>query len=411
MIPAAKFRIITHSLAVSLGFAVVWAGMALDRSKTAATDAGPTARVSSKGIRGTVATESMSGAYPRMLRTLEARGLTNQERQDAAKLLLDEWALRDPVGLIRYLNETRDWSQELGRPTPPEALARSRPDLVLDLAMRQGWPGALRSLKSGDPETVAGLILNLPEERRGRHIKDLLREAQRKMAANGIPCPNPTDGYRQGEAESFVREGDLENFLTRFDSIRDAGIRRDLVRLLRDSLRNESPGDDLLAFIMRLPEEHRDDVAAGIAIYDTDRPNGRAALREWLGKLVDHGLTECANEKVPALLDGTDREDLEEVPAWLASLPDDDDHQLLIGGLVSRWFGDPGNLVLGIGRMPPGGTRDRVAITALKEMRGGESLALEYAVQVVALISNPVSRGEWTYHLESRKDPPGEAGE
>jgi hypothetical protein len=97
------------------------------------------------------------------MQALASRDMTRDDRRDAMERLLEEWAQRDPAGLIRYLDQLPVWPPDLGWSALPAGLADSRPDLLLDLAIRHGWSAALTALESGDPETVARLIGNLPE--------------------------------------------------------------------------------------------------------------------------------------------------------------------------------------------------------------------------------------------------------
>jgi hypothetical protein len=280
-------------------------------------------------------------------------------------------------------------------------LADSRPDLLLDLAIRHGWSAALTALESGDPETVARLIGNLPEGNKGLRVRGVLAEAQRKLAERGVPVADPTPAYLQGEARAALREGDLDGFLDRFEAIETFNLRSELITDLGLELAHELPSDEWLAFVLRLPPGFRDDAAKRLDFPHLERPETRVALRAWIAKLVDHGLLDTAVEKANCLFSENGGQVQREIPDWLITLPNDERWNPVSEAVIGRWYrGDHQAMVRGLAAMPAGERRDGLANLALGMKGGGDSLKPEDAARVLGLIADPELQEVWQNRME-----------
>ena len=398
-----RHPVVTHVLAGLVGLGVVWLGGRHVPSPWSGDDAsGAPQRTSSGRPLPTVGQSLSSAGFRQVIEHLSGRDLTINERRDAMNVLFEEWVQRDPAGVLRFLDQVPHWPADLKWDSWAAGLAKSRPDLLLDLALRHGLSGALIELeRSGDPATVARLIENLPDGDKGRQVRTLLTNVQREMGMAGIPMAVATPALLEGEAQAALREGDLDGFLTRFEAIETFFTKSELVTDLGLQLAHELPSDEWLAFVLRLPPEFRDAAAKRLDFPHLERPETRVALRAWIAKLVDHGMLDTAAGKANGLFAGDDAQAQREIPSWLMTLPNDERWNPVSEAVIGRWYrGDHQAMIRGLSAMPAGERRDGLAKLALGMRDGGDSLEPEDAAQVLGLIADPELKEDWENRLE-----------
>ena len=397
-----RHPLISHVLAGLVGLGVVWLGGRPDTGQKSGDASGAPQRTSSGRPLPTVGQSLSSAGFRQAIKHLSGRDLTVGDRRDAMSVLFEEWAQRDAEGVLRFLDQVPHWPADLKWGSWAAGLAKSRPDMLLDLALRHGLSNALIELEaSGDPATVARLIENLPDGCKGRQVRTLLANVQRNMGLAGVPLAVATPAYLQGEARAALREGDLDGFLARFEAITENNLRSELVTDLGLQLAHELPSDDWLAFVLRLPPGFRDAAAKRLDFPHLERPETRVALRAWIAKLVDHGMLDTAVEKANCLFSENGGQVQREIPDWLMTLPNDERWNPVSEAVIGRWYrGDHQAMVRGLAAMPAGERRDGLAKLALGMKGGGDSLKPEDAARVLGLIADPELKEVWQNRME-----------
>jgi hypothetical protein len=393
---------VTHVLAGLVGLGMVWLGGRAEMSPKSGDASEAPQRTSSGRPLPTVGQSLSSEGFRQVIEHLSRRDLTTNERRDAMSLLFEEWVQRDPEGVLRFLDQVPHWPPDLKWDSWAAGLAKSRPDMLLDLALRHGLSNALMELEaSGDPATVARLIENLPNGCKGRQVRTLLANVHREMGLAGIPMAVATPALLEGEAQAALREGDLDGFLASFEAIETFFIRSELITDLGLQLARELPSDEWLALVLRLPPGFRDAAAKRLDFPHLERPETRVALRAWIAKLVDHGMLDTAAEKANCLFSENGGQVQREIPDWLMTLPNDERWNPVSEAVIGRWYrGDHQAMVRGLAAMPAGDRRDGLAILALGMKGGGDSLQPEDAARVLALIADPELKEDWQSRLE-----------
>jgi hypothetical protein len=394
--------LISHVLAGLVGLGVVWLGGRPMQTRGGNDASEAPQRTSSGRPVPTVRPSLSSAGFRQAIKHLSGRDLTAGDRRDAMSVLFEDWVQRDPEGVLRFLDQVPHWPADLKWGSWAAGLAKSRPDMLLDLALRHGLSNALIELEtSGDPATVARLIENLPDGCKGRQVRTLLANVHREMGLAGIPLAVATPDLLQGEARAALREGDLDGFLARFEAIETHTLRSELITDLGLELAHELPSDEWLAFVLRLPPGFRDDAAKRLDFPHLERPETRVALRAWIAKLVDHGLLDTAVEKANCLFSENGGQVQREIPDWLITLPNDERWNPVSEAVIGRWYrGDHQAMVRGLAAMPASERRDGLANLALGMKGGGDSLKPEDAARVLGLIADPELKEVWQNRME-----------
>ncbi len=330
------------------------------------------------------------------IQQLDNEPVSPADREALRAQLYDDWARRDPAGLLAFLEQCPVWPESLS-PYLPYGLARERPDLVLDFALRTGSSNAAFALRDGDPQTVSRLIEALPVADVGPRLREIRDHAYQKLGETGATADHPTPAYLQGLALSLLEQGDLDGFFNQFAAVDDQRIRDDLARQLGHALGGENLDDTTLAIILRLPAEYREAAAYGVSngsMGYSDYPETRAALRNWIVNLMENGLKESAGNNVRGLFAKDDPRVNDEIAAWIQTLPTEESWLPVTKELVAGWWAhDDAAMVRGLAALPPGAFRDALlADRAHHALLNPEHYQKPQLDRLLPLIENPKLR-------------------
>ena len=165
------------------------------------------------------------------------RSMSKEDRDELRKQWFEEWGRRDPVGLFAYLDQCAVWPESLRLPSD---LARSRPDLLLDFAIRNGCDDAAHMLSSPycDLPAVVRLIDALPASDVGPSLRSIRDEASRKLGETGVIPEHPSAADLQGLALRCLNAGDLDGFFSQFALVNEPQKQDELARELGRELRD-----------------------------------------------------------------------------------------------------------------------------------------------------------------------------
>lgn len=149
-----------------------------------------------------------------------------------------------------------------------------------------------------------------------------------------------------------------------------------------------------MAFILRLPEEDRDGVACRLSCGPGEYPEARAANRDWIVKLMDHGLKDSVRLAVRELFVKDDPRVNAEIAAWVPTLPTDAKWREFHRGLSDEWWShDPAAATKGLASLPPGDFRDElVAARASTILLNPEHYPQSQLESLLPLLNSPQQR-------------------
>jgi hypothetical protein len=353
----------------------------------------------SEGSGGLTSPSSFRAAYSVLLE----RPMTGEERQQCMSEFWRQWGKTDPVGRLAFLEKKRVWPESLG--SYMDFDLKDRPDLLLDFALRFGSSDALRDLGFCDPAAVSRLIAAIPEEERGADLVSLANQIDRKLGALGVDMQDPSPAFLRGVAEDFLKEGRLDEFFGTFGEVTDPKERRELAGELGKALSDEKRGEEVLALLLRLPEEYRDDAAYKLMQGGTiamEFREVRDGHKRWIESLAAVGMAEAAASGMRSLFDDEKGENRgEEIAEWVARFPDDGSWQPITEALFRVWWdSDHDGLIPQICALPAGATRETLATEVAAATIGGrvepdnEKEQMMYD-RLAALFTNPEARKEF----------------
>ncbi len=359
---------------------------------------------------GLGSSSSFRAAYSVLLE----RPMTGEERQQCMSEFWEKWGKADPVGRLAFLEEKRVWPESLG--SYMDFGLKDRPDLLMDFALRFGSGDALRDLGFCDPAAVSRLIAAVPEEKRGADLVSLEKQIDRKLGMLGADMQDPSPAYLRGVAEDFLKEGRLEEFFGIFEEVTDPKERSELAGELGEALSDEKRGEEVLALLLRLPEEYRDDAAyklmqgGNIAM---EFPEVRDAHKRWIESFAAVGLAEAASSGVRDLFDDVQKENRgKDIAAWVSRFPDDDSWQPITEALFREWWDvDREGTIPQICALPAGATREALATeVATETIRGwvepDNKADLMIYNRLAALFTNPEARREFDERFAPQPERP-----
>ena len=406
----------THAFALLLGLAGAWL---IAKSVPQAMNTAPAVPRSSSRARPPAAARlSTSAEFRQTCVLLDSRPMSKAEREELQGQLFKNWAQRDPVGLLAYLDKCAVWPESLSFYMLSN-LARTRPDLLLDFAIRNGCNDAANLLTYPycDLQMVVRLIDALPVEDVGPWLKRIRDEASKKLGASGVAADHPSAADFQGVALGRLKEGDIDGFLSQFAMVGEHDKQDDLARELGRELREEKLDDDTLAIILRLPAVHRDSAAREVFGGSSEYPETRAALRNWIVKLMENGMKGAAENAVRGLFVEHDPRVNDEIAAWIQTLPIEQSWLPLTKELVTNWWGhDDAAVASGLATLPSGPFRDELlAERAHHMLLNPDHYEKPQLDGLLPLIENPKLRGKferWQWgepYGEPSDDPPDSA--
>lgn len=344
-------------------------------------------------------TSSFRAAYS----ALVERSMTGNERSACMEKFWERWGEADPVGMLAFLENKRGWPDDCRSYNLPLS---SRPDLLLDFALRHGSSDALRSLGHADPLTVARLLAAIPEEERGEEIVMLAKATDRELGRLGIAMDNPSPAYLRGVAETLIEQGRIDEFLDAFEKIEDSKERNDLARKFGEELGNEKPDDEILALVLRLPEPYRMEAAYNLIRNESslamEFPEVREARKRQIEGFAQAGLVEAAAQGVSNLFSDKHAPSRgEEMAAWIANFPSDGSWKPVTDEILRAWYqADREGMIQQIRALPESPVRQMLAVEAAEATIGG--LAQPYSVEqqrirdgLSGLFTDPLERKQF----------------
>lgn len=333
---------------------------------------------------------------------LVERSMTGSERSTCMEKLWERWGEADPVGMLAFLENKRVWPKECRSDLGLSA----RPDLLLDFALRHGSSDALRSLGYSDPLTVARLLAAIPEEEWGAEIVMLAKETDRKLGRLGILMEQPSPAYLRGIAETLLEQGRIDEFLDAFGEIGDSKERNDLARKFGEELSEETPGDEVLALVLRLPEPHRMEAASHLIRRESgsamEFPEVRDARKRQIESFAEAGLVEAAARGVSDLFSNKDAQSRgEEMAAWIANFPSDGSWKPIADEIFRSWNqADREGMIRQIRALPESPVRQILAVEAAEATIGGLAQPYNEEQQMIRdglseLFTDPLARKQF----------------
>lgn len=410
--------VITHGLALCLG---IGGAMLFEPPPSSATS-GPRDKEPEQTARANRTTTgprlSSRSAFHAAYSTLVSRSMTRQERGHCMEQLWDQWRAADPLGMLEFLEQKRVWPEECRSYMALDL--PGRPDLALDFALRHGCSDIIRRLSSyGDPVTVAGLLRVLPEEQQGSEIVEARKAIDRKLGALGAGMTDPSPAYLRGVADALLAEGRLDEFLETFEKIEDPSEKDDLAGELGKALADESPGEDVLALVLRLPQPHHES-----AVYNlisrreanaTEFPEVREGHKRWIERIATEGFVEAAATGVDELFEDEGSASRgAEWAAWVASFPPDDSWRPITNAIFRSWQRqDREEMIRQICTLPEGPTRQTLAIEAAAATIGGLAQAYDEEDQEIydrlsGLCTEPEARKLFDKRIKPWSEPSDE---
>lgn len=404
----------THAIALLLGLAGAWIIATFAPQATDTASVVP--RASSRARPPGTARLSSPAEFRQACVLFGSQPVSKEDREKLQGQLFEAWARRDPVGLLAYLDQCAVWPESL-RFYWLSDLARTRPDLLLDFAIRNGCDGAANLLTECDQQTVVRLIDALPAGDVGPRLISNRDDASKKLGASGVAADHPNAANLQGLALCRLKEGDIDGFLSQFALVGDHDKQSSLAWELGQELRADKLDGDTLATIMRLPAEYRDPAAHGVFSGPSEYPETRATLRNWIVKLMENGMKEAAKDAVSGLFVEHDPRVNDEIAAWIQTLPTEQSWLPLAKELATNWwFRDDAAAATGVATLPPGPFRDELlADLANHLLLNPERYEKPQLDRLLPLIENPKLRGKferWPWGEpfgEPSDDPPDSA--
>lgn len=314
---------------------------------------------------------SSSSSFRTAYSILVESSMTGSERSACMQKLWEHWGEADPVGMLAFLESKRVWPKDF------YLSGTSRPDLLLDFALRNGSSDTLRSLGYADPLIVARLLAEIPKEKRGSELITLAKETDRKLGRLGIAMENPSPAYLRGVAETLLEQGRIDEFLRAFKEIEDSTEKDDLARKFGDELTAETPGDEVLEWVLSLPEPYHHDAAYRLMGNGNrlamEYPEVREVHKRQIKSFAEAGLVEAAASGV-SILFGEEHAAKrgEEMADWIANFPADGSWKPITDEVFRYWSdSDREGMIEQISALPASPVRETLAMLAAEVTIGG----------------------------------------
>lgn len=353
-----------------------------------------------------------SEAYRTIYQAVASHPISAEERRRVADDLFEEWGDRDPLGLLAFLEKKRVWPTEFSFSSHLGNLARDRPDVLLDFAIRNGCLDALRPLVDGDPVTVSRLIEALSESEKGAGIREIEKLVHEKMGRLELLVAVPTLAYLEGAALAQLEEGRLDDFFTTFGMVDAAKTKERVAAQLGETLACGRLDDAALELISKLPLESRSFAVSGLfgssgetMVFAESREERRALI----GKLTGLGLAEGAKDGVSVLFENEVREEVNrETLDWVMDFSPDHSWRSIEKAVLSKWAGfDLPAMADGISAIADEAVRGRLAEAAVRAVRseGVSEEAKPDLARLMALITDPEVLKQFEEEDNSPVDP------
>lgn len=395
--------LVVHGLAFCMGLGVAIFVPDLSPSSSQPSHEVPKPERTRRADRSdTAARLTSSSSFRAAYSAVVERSMTGSERRDCMEKLWERWGEADQVGMLAFLENKRVWPKECRSDLGLSA----RPDLLLDFALRHGSSDALRSLGYSDPLTVARLLAAIPEEEWGAEIVTLAKETDRKLGRLGILMEQPSPAYLRGIAETLLEQGRIDEFLDAFGEIGDSKERNDLARKFGEELSEETPGDEVLALVLRLPEPHRMEAASHLIRRESgsamEFPEVRDARKRQIESFAEAGLVEAAARGVSDLFSNKDAQSRgEEMAAWIANFPSDGSWKPIADEIFRSWNqADREGMIRQIRALPESPVRQLLAVEAAEATIGGLAQPYNEEQQMIRdglseLFTDPLARKQF----------------
>jgi hypothetical protein len=317
---------------------------------------------------------------------LVARSMTRSDRSACLEMLWQRWAETDPVGMLAFLDQKRVWPEDCKF----NSIAGSiRPELLLDFALRHGSSDALRSLTYCDPLEVARLLAAIPEEERGNEIVALAKHVDLMLGKLGIPIKQPSPAYLRGAAETLLDQGRVVEFLDAFDAIEDPAEMKELAGKFGETLSEEMPSDEVLAWVLQLPDAYQMEAASSLMVRgDTtgmDFPEVRAAGKRQIESFAQAGLVEAAAAGVRKLFGEKPIANRgEEIAEWIGNFPPDGSWKPIADEVFRAWNdSDRQGMIRQICALPESLVREEMAMEAAQATIGNLAQPYDAEQQII----------------------------
>lgn len=346
---------------------------------------------------------------------LVRRSMTSSERSNCMAELWKQWSATDPLNLLTFLEKKRVWPESC-RYTHDFGLS-DHPEAMLDFALRNGISDMLQNLNHVDPSTVARLLATLPVEQRGAAVMEAMQESDRALGRLGLAIKEPSPAYRRGVAETVLKEGKVDEFINIFSEVGDPKEMNELAREFGEALICEKQDDEVLANLLRLPEEYRQQVAQMLMGQwnsdATEIPEVREARKRWIEKFAAQGFVEAAATGAGRLFDEESAANRGvELADWISRFPGDGSWQPITKAIINAWGTyDRDGLMPQICALPAGPAREALATEAapwaLRERtfeEFDENDRMTYD-RLAKLFTDPQARGNFSKQFATRPDP------
>lgn len=336
------FSILTHALAITAG----WVLLSMANQK--GTDTPTVQDLTSQHSRTSPHTRSHTS--PRHLLTaLSHASMDPSLRKDLKSDLYRDWASRDPIGLLNYLNG-RAWNRHGGDAFAN--LAQSQPEYLLDYARQHGCIDALHALSSiGDPNIILNLYLaQKPGAIPANEFKVLFEHGLRSDPQFHLNIDRINDTAARTEAFTATAEIwlGLELYDTYFARLNELHDSLQLETITHDFGYHILSNHEDVNLLHSLPEKAQAHAIKEIIewmpqISPRDESYQRASLATCFENGWIEGHLDSALYIIRARVDNeeSDNSHLAEASAWRdwgLALPDDGKSQPLRHAAIRRWI-------------------------------------------------------------------------
>jgi len=230
---------------------------------------------------------------------------------------------------------------------------------------------------------------------------------------------DPSPAYLGGVAGLLLAEGRLDEFLGTFGKIDDPSEQDDLADDFGRALAEEPPGEDVLAQVLRLPQQYHEQAVYMLMSHRQasaiDFPEVREAHKRWIERVATEGFVEAAAVAVDELFEDEDAARRgAEWASWVASFPPDGSWKPITRAIFREWDGhDREEMIRQICALPEGPTRQTLAIEAAAATIGGLAQRYDDAQQEIydrlsGLCTEPEARKRFDQRIKPWSEPSDE---
>lgn len=343
---------------------------------------------------------SFRSAYSALI----TRSMSSSERSACMEELWKQWSATNPIDMLTFLEKKRVWPQDCK--IYNDFGLSDRPDIMLDFALRHGSSEMLQKLLNCDSSAIARLLATLPVEQKGSDIIEVDIKNDRELGWLGLEIKEPSPAYLRGVAESLLERGKIDEFLSAFREVGNPREMNELAMKFGDTLSHEKPSDEVLALLLRLPEEYRQAAAENL-MRNADSSamefsEVRDARKRWIEKFAAQGFIEAATSGVDDLFSEERAANQgKEIAAWVARFPSDGSWQPITQAIIRAWQGsDHDGMIPQICALPEGPVRATLATEAATHTIGGLAQEYDQEQQIIhdrlaALFTEPEARAKF----------------